>query len=97
MLTLNADSTVDLIIWTSIEANSVIISTCIPMLMPLVELTLGENFLNGGDNGRLRTIVSYPEPPEHSPEDSERGFKASARQRGDWLQQVHVASDFPNR
>lgn len=74
----------DLIIWTSIEANSVIISACIPMLMPLVEIIFGENFLNGGEADiHLPTIESVHER-ENTSDNSDVGVKASAKGREDW-------------
>ncbi|SPQ25744.1 4b21163e-68a6-4bdd-8da7-29f53bda3888 [Thermothielavioides terrestris] len=59
-------TSVNIVIWTTIEANAVIISACIPMLMPFVELVFGENFLRGGVNGQLPTIRSSSEPAASS-------------------------------
>jgi hypothetical protein len=82
-----AVTSVNIVIWTTIEANAVIISACIPMLMPFVELVFGENFLRGGVNGQLPTIRSSSEPAASS-ESSDVGMKASERQREDWMRQV---------
>ncbi|GAB1313432.1 hypothetical protein MFIFM68171_03642 [Madurella fahalii] len=85
---------VDLVIWTSIEANSVIISACIPMLMPLVELIFGENFLSGDRKPQLRTIQTYPQV-ENTPGDDGMGIKAGAKDMEDWKKQFQGVSTFP--
>ena len=81
----STDNAVDLVIWTSIEANSVIISACIPMLLPVVELIFGENFLNGGDQMRsLRTFRTYPKQSYGNiPHDGAVEMEAGARGRED--------------
>ena len=83
----------DLVTWTSIEANSVIISACIPMLMPLVELIFGENFLSGGSKPRLRTIQTYS-GLENNSGSVELGIKTRATDREDWQQQFLGAGMF---
>ncbi|KAK4166984.1 hypothetical protein QBC43DRAFT_11845 [Cladorrhinum sp. PSN259] len=95
---------VDLVIWTSIEANSVIISACIPMLLPLVELIVGENFLNGGENSpnrgsrtrSLSTIRTHPKQLYGNHSDGDTVEKeAGTQMKADWLRQVqgsHVQS-----
>ncbi|GKZ23988.1 hypothetical protein AbraIFM66951_010241 [Aspergillus brasiliensis] len=40
-----ADATADLVIWTSIESNVVILASCIPTLQPLLEIILGKRSL----------------------------------------------------
>jgi hypothetical protein len=87
------DAAVDLVIWTSIEANSVIISACIPMLMPLVELIFGENFLSGGSKPRLRTIQTHSEL-ENNSGIVELGMKTRAREREDWQEQFQGGGMF---
>jgi hypothetical protein len=81
---------VDLVTWTSIEANSVIISACIPMLMPLVELIFGNHFLSGASRPRLRTIQTRSEL-ENNSGFVELGMEIRERQRTDWQQQFHGA------
>ncbi|KAH8429530.1 uncharacterized protein LDX57_007192 [Aspergillus melleus] len=46
--------TVPLVIWTNVEANVVVIASCIPTLQPLLELILGKRKLtsNGKSNSR---------------------------------------------
>ncbi|TDZ23990.1 hypothetical protein Cob_v003353 [Colletotrichum orbiculare MAFF 240422] len=39
----------DLVVWTVIEGNTLIIACCIPILGPLVELALGRRFLSSTD------------------------------------------------
>jgi hypothetical protein len=92
ILTHQTDTAVDLVTWTSIEANSVIISACIPMLMPLVELIFGNHFLSGGSNPRLRTIQTHSEL-ENNSGFVELGMETRERQRKreDWQQQFQGA------
>ena len=88
----------DLVIWTNIEANCVIISACIPMLLPFVELILGKNFLNGG--GQVFSLVTFGSHPRQEygnlPNDGAAEKGAGAGRREDWLRQVqggvHVQS-----
>jgi hypothetical protein len=82
---------VNLVIWTSIEANSVIISACIPMLMPLVELIFGENFLSGGSKPQLRTIQTNTQP-ENASGDGEEERKTRPLEREDWQKQLQGAA-----
>ncbi|KAL1964903.1 hypothetical protein VTN77DRAFT_6256 [Rasamsonia byssochlamydoides] len=42
--------TADLVIWTSIEGNTIIIAACIPTLAPLIELALGKRALGSGSD-----------------------------------------------
>jgi hypothetical protein len=58
------DSGVDLVIWTSIEANCVIISACIPMLLPMVEVIFGNGFLDGG--GQMHGLRSFRTHPKEA-------------------------------
>ncbi|KAF2272091.1 uncharacterized protein EI97DRAFT_453285 [Westerdykella ornata] len=83
---------VNLVIWTSIEANSVIISACIPMLLPLVELIFGKNFLSSA-KPRLRAIQTSSEL-ENNPSNVELGTEAGATEREDWQQQFQGAGMF---
>jgi hypothetical protein len=82
---------VNLVIWTSIEANSVIISACIPMLMPLVELIFGENFLSGGSGPQLRTIQTETQP-ENASGNGEQDRRTRPLEREDWKQQLQGAA-----
>ncbi|KAK4122267.1 hypothetical protein N657DRAFT_646950 [Parathielavia appendiculata] len=81
-----------LVIWTSIEANSVIISACIPMLMPMAERIFGENFLSGGYKPRIRTITTLTHPErEDTSSNAHSGAMACAREREDWHQRAQNA------
>ncbi|KAI9926251.1 hypothetical protein ASPWEDRAFT_115636 [Aspergillus wentii DTO 134E9] len=44
--------TADLVMWTNIESNVVIIASCIPTLQPLLELLLGKRELSSYNNSR---------------------------------------------
>ncbi|KAJ5221642.1 uncharacterized protein N7469_010529 [Penicillium citrinum] len=44
--------TADLVMWTNIEADVVIIASCIPTLQPLLELVLGKRTLGSYSNGQ---------------------------------------------
>ncbi|KAJ5593874.1 uncharacterized protein N7459_000082 [Penicillium hispanicum] len=46
------DGTADLVMWTNIEADVVVIASCIPTLQPLLELILGKRTLRSYSNGQ---------------------------------------------
>ncbi|EAW11090.1 uncharacterized protein ACLA_067270 [Aspergillus clavatus NRRL 1] len=52
--------TADLVIWTNIESDVVIIGSCIPTLQPLLEMILGKRSLNSYSNSRNRYKGSNP-------------------------------------
>ncbi|KAJ4072669.1 hypothetical protein NW761_014684 [Fusarium oxysporum] len=45
-----------LVIWVSVETNSVIIAACIPMLLPFLELFFGKKFLSASPQSSLSRI-----------------------------------------
>ncbi|OHE94163.1 integral membrane protein [Colletotrichum orchidophilum] len=45
----NADDSAELVVWTIVEGNTLIIAACIPILGPLVELALGRRVLSSTD------------------------------------------------
>ncbi|KAF2453059.1 hypothetical protein BDY21DRAFT_388291 [Lineolata rhizophorae] len=51
--------TSDLVIWTSMEGNSIIIAACIPTLQPLLELILGRKALGSSSGGRGKSGGQY--------------------------------------
>jgi len=58
----------DVVLWTNIEANFVLIGACIPTMFPLVKKLFGSSALGGdssakkptGDSNPIATIGSYP-------------------------------------
>jgi len=60
------------------------------MLLPLVELIFGEDFLRGGSNHQLRTIQAYA-GPENTSGSGGVEVNARAKEREDWKQQFHAA------
>ncbi|OKL55304.1 hypothetical protein UA08_09457 [Talaromyces atroroseus] len=65
-------STSELVIWTNVESNSIIIAACIPTCIPLLE----KLFYKRGANGFHNQQVAYnPKPPR--PQNKEFLFQAS--------------------
>ncbi|EHA26268.1 hypothetical protein ASPNIDRAFT_135545, partial [Aspergillus niger ATCC 1015] len=61
-----ADATADLVIWTSIESNVVILASCIPTLQPLLEIILGKRSLrNIGSQDSILQIGDDHEDESH--------------------------------
>ncbi|KAL4887926.1 hypothetical protein BDV59DRAFT_196874 [Aspergillus ambiguus] len=58
-------ATADLVIWTSVESNVVILASCIPTLQPLIELILGK-----------RTLRSTSKDPYKSYERHEASYRS---------------------
>jgi hypothetical protein len=81
-------STENLIIWTSIEANCVIMAACLPLLMPLAELIFGKNFLSSGPkpirtpHSCLKKVKAYTKLPRIEAVPRTTTSEGTASQRG---------------
>ncbi|PWY79170.1 integral membrane protein [Aspergillus heteromorphus CBS 117.55] len=71
--------TAELVIWTNIESNVVIIASCIPTLQPVLELILGRRTTSSYNNSRNRYKGSS-QPPDSSNDAS----KMSKPRKPDW-------------
>ncbi|RAL08719.1 uncharacterized protein BO97DRAFT_472830 [Aspergillus homomorphus CBS 101889] len=70
--------TADLIIWTNIESNIVIIASCIPTLQPFLELLLGNRTASSYSNSRKRNKCGSSFPDD-SHDSRSKGAKAQKR------------------
>ncbi|GLA45976.1 hypothetical protein AnigIFM63604_007935 [Aspergillus niger] len=68
-------ATADLVIWTSIESNVVILASCIPTLQPLLEIILGKRSL------RSTGGYQYKESSTQLPESSKWSSKRSGHRK----------------
>ncbi|GLB03879.1 hypothetical protein AtubIFM57258_009126 [Aspergillus tubingensis] len=68
-------ATADLVIWTSIESNVVILASCIPTLQPLLEIILGKRSL------RSTSRYQYKESSTQLPESNKWSSKRSAHRK----------------
>ncbi|GLA68567.1 hypothetical protein AtubIFM55763_005308 [Aspergillus tubingensis] len=68
-------ATADLVIWTSIESNVVILASCIPTLQPLLEIILGKRSL------RSTSRYQYKESSAQLPESNKWSSKRSAHRK----------------
>ncbi|KAI9039622.1 uncharacterized protein KD926_009214 [Aspergillus affinis] len=72
--------TVPLVIWTNVEANVVVIASCIPTLQPLLELLLGKRKLtsNGKSNSRHKY---YQQSSQQGNEASQSNHNSNSNSR----------------
>ncbi|KAI3009738.1 hypothetical protein CBS147346_2076 [Aspergillus niger] len=70
-----SDATADLVIWTSIESNVVILASCIPTLQPLLEIILGKRSL------RSTGGYQYKESSTQLPESNKWSSKRSGHRK----------------
>ncbi|RAH58693.1 hypothetical protein BO85DRAFT_395920 [Aspergillus piperis CBS 112811] len=68
-------ATADLVIWTSIESNVVILASCIPTLQPLLEIILGKRSL------RSTSRYQYKESSTQLPESNKWSSKRSGHRK----------------
>ncbi|KAL4816815.1 hypothetical protein BDW67DRAFT_184286 [Aspergillus spinulosporus] len=66
------DATADLVIWTSIESNIIVIASCIPTLGPLFELILGRRSWSSQERYYYKDKGSNNQPPSFSAERHKR-------------------------
>ncbi|KAG2419393.1 hypothetical protein HFD88_004189 [Aspergillus terreus] len=77
-------ATADLVIWTSVESNVVILASCIPTLQPLIELALGKR--------TLKSTSKYPYQSSERRHESSYWSKKSAPAKNADLQITNVES-----
>ncbi|PLB51166.1 hypothetical protein P170DRAFT_355966 [Aspergillus steynii IBT 23096] len=85
--------TVPLVIWTNVEANVVVIASCIPTLQPLLELILGKRKLtSGGKSNSRHKYYQQSSQQGHDPSQSHRSRRSHALHKQDYTLTTDVES-----